>query len=1103
MDASNPVMSSDRYTIETILERTRGVKRQDLGYLAEVARTSQRVILPTTINLPLVEVKQIVSEFKEQQIKVSSDKDGELDPNTFDAVYESIPVCGIIDAEGVCLHPPGVNNKQGRLSVSRKMGGQPGPPLGLVEIVEVFGQDVLNREKIYTGGTWKGFLERLNQQMARKTVPLSRTCARGSTPLVDKTLFKMLDKLMPRNRNPEWPGLCGDDFYTALTQKLKITSNASAGAPYWRNKGQCMEQIVETGLPIVLKALKENSIPQLFKENPEMFICEVKNKMDRYDIAKLEEKTRPYVCVPAHWAFLFSMLCQGFQETLLTFVQDPTSSNAYGFSSSKGGLKKMVDWMYTADRRGKVVCYGDDACIVVRRGDDVYRIDPDFKQMDGSLDREDIRITIQWILSHVKRDTGDVNHIWKAIAQVWEEMASDPLFVVDGTTVYKKKNAGGLMTGVPGTTLFDTVKSVLAWNTLLDEVAAGAGDILNEAFVTKWMKAQGLVVKAGTWKPTKLPKNLNPGDLVTDHKFLGVQIRCVSWRDTVQFVPTIPESDALEMLVTQKDNPFDKKVSRIGASRTLYDRMRGLMITMGFNHPSVTSAIHNVVNKLPPEVILMQTQLGTGERPDHITLQDFNYPDSSGFPSIDFCISVYSDLDVEEGWIQLFPDLTDRLNDMKAGRRGLERKYRALLTPVDSGLRPTMQVTMVAEPDVPIPPAYEVVEAVEAVKTELPTVVNPRSKIFQLTEQGAEVLRKQTPTLGQTIRTLVEARGGITQVNTICYELNLDPRQVAREAEKYGFYLTGVCGFDLISLYPLVTPMATKQEEIFHKLQENRMLIGKGSEEREQGLKAAERLVETAPELVLLNLDLLGELSSEESTVADDEKALVYLNVLLARNGFTMRWRTQTDPNRANSVGAFLEVAGHPGKEPHHWTVCAEAWSLSRALAQRYIARAILQAAFIDVEESRFSVFYVPPPAEFGDGFSWADETDRELEPRRQPTVVGTDQLTESNDKVVRLVGKQLPHVPSKFVEMAYQIATFNKKLPDQDIVMIMHKILQKADSVHGWSSSSDSSSGIGSSPPSSPSKRSQLSVAVRKNQNRKKMLKRRAKLSSSPQQSQ
>nr|QKK82931.1 hypothetical protein 1 [Viola philippica permutotetra like virus] len=914
--------------------------------------------------------------------------------------------------------------------------------------------------------------------MGRKTVPLKITMS-DSKPLNNGVLIKMLDEYMPRDPNPEWVGLVGE-FFEELITKLQVTANASAGAPYWRNKGECMDQIIDVGLPKVIEALKTpGGLGKLWKENPEFFLVEVKNKLDRYEISKLEEKTRPYVSTPAHWAFLFSMLTQGFQETLHVFDKNPASSNAYGFSSSNGGLKRMVQWMYGADKRGKVVCYGDDACIVVRRGKRIYRIDPDFKQMDGSLDAEDINLTIEWIQSHVQRDLGRVPPFWKSVCGVWKKMAVDPYFLVDGTAVYKKKSPNGLMTGIPGTTLFDTVKSVMAWNKLLDVCDRGEGDILDQAFVTKWMATQGLVVKAGTWNPAPLPEEHHPGELVTDHKFLGVQILCVNYKNTLQFVPTIPEDEAIQMLVCQKDNPFKKSVSRTSQARTLYDRMRGLMITFGFTHKIVTDAIHNVVNNLPAEIILMQVQNGTGERPEHITMQEFDYPDSSGFPSEEFCISVYADVEEKPGWIDLFPGLHERLNEFKSEIRKMNKRYRLLLTPEFAGIK----AEMVEEKTRDIPEAYRVVEAKQEVAQPTYEQPNPRSRIEQT---GDLPPVKIQPTLGQSIKAFLEGVGGITQVATVCDRFSIHGSLVEREASNWGFYLTGIGGWDLVSLNPIATPFETKQEAVFDKLQEKRSVVNKSTAARMEGLKASERLVYTAPEMVMINMDFFVGLFVPVRRVDDDVEARVLLNKMLAQNGMTMTWRSRVDPTRENPVCAELLIK----TEGSAYQIGAVAWSLSKNLAQGYIARAILEANFVEVEKSKFSVQH----SEIQRG-NWADEVEAQQNPKAAPQVVNISQAPVK-DYIVERVEKELPYVPQYFVNIAYSLVSGYegfKEFSDEEVVLKMRALLLKADTVHGWSSDS-SSSGAGMAPHNMPSKRSKLSPAQRTNRNRKTLEKRKAK---------
>lgn len=65
------------------------------------------------------------------------------------------------------------------------------------------------------------------------------------------------------------------------------------------------------------------------------------------------------------------------------------SRSAYGFSAANGGMNRFVKWMKSTPRNtARFCCYGDDTCIVYRRRDGtLFRIDPDFTQMDGSVDQ--------------------------------------------------------------------------------------------------------------------------------------------------------------------------------------------------------------------------------------------------------------------------------------------------------------------------------------------------------------------------------------------------------------------------------------------------------------------------------------------------------------------------------------------------------------------------------------------------------------------------------------------------------------------------------------------------------------------------------------------
>nr|QIJ25871.1 hypothetical protein [Smithfield permutotetra-like virus] len=1080
MDTSNPVMSSDRTTVEEILERSAGVKRQDLSFLGEVAKTAKREHLFSEIVFPPLEVKQIVAEFKKNLPKVDSERNGELDDSVFEVVMEKMPVCGLMDEQGIPLHPAGKNQTGGHVKVNRVFGKTAGAPLGLAEIVEVFGPEVLQRKSVYTSGTWQGFKARLKQQMSRKTVSLYRTMsqARGAAKLGLGPALDQLDKWMPRGPNPQWPGV-KTDIVDALMGGIKVTSNSSAGAPYWRNKGECMEQIINVGLPIFVKAVKENRLDELWRKNPEFFLCEVKNKTDRYKIGELTSKTRPYVSVPAHIAFMVSMLSQGFQETLKVFTEDPSSSNAYGFSSTNGGLSKMVSWMRGADKRGRVCCYGDDARIAVLRDGKVWVVDPDFKQMDGSIDGKDIELTIEWILRHLRRDLGvpETPAFWDGIAKVWKKMATDPYFVVDGTNIYRKKSKNGLMTGIPGTTLFDTVKSVGVWNTYLDTAQANGWNPLDEQRATDFMSKNGMVIKPGTWNPAVLPEDKDQ-QLLTDHKFLGTQIRCVDWEGQIIHVPTIPESDALEMLITQKDDPFTR-VSDTTQKRTLYERMRGLFITFGFENDRVASAIHNVVNRLPAEIILMQTQVANGERPEHITLQDFNYPDSSGFPTKEFCYSLYSGLKSERyGWKQIFPDMEDLLEDLKSERRQLGRKLRLALAERSDRTRDVMY-----QEERESPPWDDVLEVAEAREVpNLPSFNTPnvRSEIAKVVTSSNLVPAKRLPTRSEVIYNSLLHMGGLTTVGELKRAAGVQTQSLVVAAQDHGIFMTGTQDPDLCSLYPVATPTPTVQETLITNWQKSKDKIDQGSSHRRQALiaLAQDRTVRTAPEKIFLANDILVAIP-DLLEPKDPDLIVAALNAPLTRLYGGMKWVSHPpQPKEPNPVKVTLYIGTSTRMER-----VAEARSASIKLAKAYIARMIFELNGFETEETRMTTTVKPIQKKT---LSWADEVEQEDALKGPYAAPPTESIVFEAAPNLDRWKQDYPLVPDRLFPLLWKYAVEAKEPTEQVFARLLSK--KQEDESRALSG--------GIVPPTAEqrSKRSRLNLQQRQRQNRALNARRRKK---------
>ena len=1065
MDTSNPIMSADRRTIAEIMESTKRRRRQDLEYIAGVAKTTQRVVLPVnSTKLPLTEVREICGEFNSSISSVPNVKDGDLPEDLFEVVFEEVPVCGLQDELGLPIHPAGVNNSKGKLCVNRVMGGSAGSPLGLADIVEVVGEQVLKRTHVYTGGTWEGFITRMREQMGRKTVPLRKTLAVAGKEVSYEYALRELDKYMPRSRNSNWPGV-HTNLYDALTEGIKITANSSAGAPYWRNKGECMDHILDVGIPVLVEAIKSNTVGKLFAEQPEMFVAEVKNKLDRYELDKLSSKTRPYVCMPAHFAFLFSMLTQGFQETLEVFDKEGTrssNSNAYGFSSANGGLARMVEWMRTADKRGKVICYGDDAKIVVKRGGKIFCVDPDFKQMDGSLDHDDIKLTIAWVLKHLKQDAGEdkTPYFWEAVANLWLLNATQPLFVLDGKKVYRKKSPNGLMTGVPGTTLFDTVKSVLAWNAYLDHCEMSGADALNEDNATSYMAAQGLVIKPGTWNPAELPE-AKDGVLMTDHKFLGVQILCKEWEGRLVYAPTIPEEEAIQMMVVQKDNPYEKVRSMTVQARTAYDRMRGYMITCGFTIPLMKDCIHNVVNNLRPEVILMDVQAVGGEKPDHILLQDFAYPDSSGFPSEDFCWALYAGDKEKAKWTQLFPDLHGRLDLFKTEERVWGKRLRAVTQDIglcgdaEGRFRKVVKLAPVPEPD--IDPALG-----DPVMFEKPHPLvikdpNPRSFIARVVDSQHLIPEKRQKTRGEAILCFLADRGGLASVREVCDEFGMNGQQLYLEAKRYAFFVTGLHAEALVSQCAVQTPAKTIQDVI---VKENReMPIGVTNKGKVRSFPKAHEsgapkvMIETSPEVISLDSAAVMRMASglrEGSRLMsllrkkmDAAEALRTLQPVVSAYYHNMRWKTLPVVHVADrvTVGVTLLVdelvrvpleeltSSDLGNPKVKTFVMAECWSLNALLAKQYIAKAVLGMMGADFVETSMSTRFVPPPREF---CSWADECDYAVTKSKDPVVVPiarTEPIGVPDDQRERLyqtLSDAHPEIEPRRVRAAVDLAFFH-----------------------------------------------------------------------------
>lgn len=903
MDTSNPIVSSDRLSFDEVVNLSHTFKRQDLSYLVYAAATARKVDLPVGELLRVEEVVTVIRELREAVPKMNGGKPI-LEYPMYHLEQEEMPVCALVDKTGVPLHPPATNNSRGAVSVNRTMGGSPELPYGISQIVQALGP--VNPDYVYTGGTWSGFLNRLDKQTNRLTVPISQSYKHTLGFEPDRRyLYAELDKHFPRTVT-DWPSM-NDDLF-ALLRKLKITSSSSAGPPYWRKKGECMAEIIDIGIATVVQHIKSGTLQQLYKEQPEMFLVEVKNKLDRYKITELETKTRPYCCVPAHWAFLFSIVSQRYQAGLKTF-ESGEGSNAYGFSSANGGLGKMYEWM-KATREGetKMCCYGDDTCLVTRRKGRLYRVDPDFSQMDGSIDAEDVNLVVDYLVRKIGEEDEPLSDFWLTVVELWKQMATDPLTIVQGKKIYTKKRNGGLMTGVPGTTLFDTVKATMSWSLYITHCEMNHKNPMDESNAHHFMLSKcGLLIKEGTFAPREVPETFIHGQLITENKFLGIQM--LQWETAKGnvIVPTLPEHDAIQALLVQKDNPHDRRISNLTKQRLAFDRARGLFVTFGFTIPRIVSALHNLVNSLPPEAVLMQTQLPKGAKPDHILLENYTFPDSAGFPSVDFCIDLYresSEEELDHGWTQLYPTLVPLLEKLKTDRRitiSLRDDEVYAETPEDRDY-----------PDVGL-------------------AFSQRSRApkgaYNVRSHGAT---GRQPNLEQSVEKIVR-NNQITPVSQLQRRLDVSVTKLQETVRNTGLYMEGTSRDSLVSSRPIPTPQSTVQEHLNNP-------VG----------RIVQPPIANKPRSMHISDEAMRMLKRTRVV----KELLTGLALNLGLNQFQPKWESAVGDQNANDP-VTVTLIGIKDDEKIYLGRCS---ARNSTLAKQYLAREILERKNLFFEKSRFSV---------------------------------------------------------------------------------------------------------------------------------------------------
>lgn len=570
----------------------------------------------------------------------------------------TVPLCPL-RLDGATIRPVNSKAKGNAVCLQRVFGSRataPPPAEEIDALLATMAPDEVREAlltKVYTHGTAAGFDARLGMISSDKCKTIYGQVRGGK-----EAKMKHLNRLLPIDPDllPDWNG--GDGDLLELLKTVDVTKHASAGAPYWKKKGDCMEQIFHV-IELVCERMKGGELGKLLQEQPELFVIECKNKQDRYDVSKLETKTRPIFNPPAHFSLLASFLMQGFSKALLKVGGPVPTCNAYGWSAAKGGITNLVADVkrrHAKGERGWCYVYSDDGDVYFPAQGHLWRVSPDIKQMDSCVDFDTVELTWDFVQYSYEQKHGE-SLFWNMVIDALKQIFKEPRIMVSGTQLYTKPK-DGLLSGSVGTTLYGTVKSAVCYTDLLEAHAHNPALLLKADYVGRYMKDMyGLVVKEGTWMPEIVNLDPQPAFLTNEGrlvgaeealygqgKFLGVQYVLVAGPNGVDWMPWLPDAAWASCILVPRQGDEDLGGSQTSSQRTQFDRVRGYLTTGGAFSHRVLESMRYLVDRLPSEVILMQPQ-GTTP-PEGIILgdemSDFEYPTPEFMPDPFWVHDIYA-----------------------------------------------------------------------------------------------------------------------------------------------------------------------------------------------------------------------------------------------------------------------------------------------------------------------------------------------------------------------------------------------------------------------------------------------------------------------------
>lgn len=655
MDASNPVITGERTTFGDLQQENLLLKRQNLQLLKSELSTEERTPPPFIDRLELSVDKDVVKRLCEP-LPVAK---GSVDLS-FAVSVGTVPVSP--------WHPQGVNQSGGSVSLV---------PVFRVSkrdsvVVTALMREVQDPEEhisrlVYSTGSKTGLSERIKLWYSNR-VPNPKMILQ---PTYNVVPMDVLAHKLPYDESTltDWNSELGPQL-----SRVTVNKKSSTGPPFYRPKFEALDESMALLEEILTKSSFPESLGQFLADNPELLLAQCKNKTDRYEVAKLAVKTRPYYSFSFPIQILFSRLSQEFTEALYLFTQHRSSANGYGFSWADGGGDKMRLWMLsTQEGETKYCVYGDDVRLVRRKNDVLYSCSPDFKCMDGSVHKVHAAWAVDYIIAAYKKKFGG-SEFWEYIGELWKRQLVGAKFIVSGVDAYANLDSG-LLTGCVGTTYVDTVTAILAYETFVEASRMGQIDVTDEKQATTFFSKLGLRLKQGTYE-WELVDEENKEGMFLEQEWLGCSLHFEQGRREVEPIPFKKREDLVSLMGNVRHDP-DPKSSAVVAKRYYFDMARGYMITGAFHHQEIWNTCCDLIDKTEDLVIAMRVQTGkkvqgerVGEGPELLTMvgEDFAWPTSDGFPNQSFCKNVFLSKDnrLKDGeWIPAFPKLADKIKEAR------------------------------------------------------------------------------------------------------------------------------------------------------------------------------------------------------------------------------------------------------------------------------------------------------------------------------------------------------------------------------------------------------------------------------------------------------